>query len=428
MDYFEYRGGKLFAENVPVADIAAEMGTPLYIYSERTLIEHYDKVVHAFRDLDPRVCYSVKSCSNLSVLRLLAEAGSAFDIVSGGELSRVLAAGGAADRCFYAGVGKTDQEIRYALEQNIFMFNVESEAEFENIDHIAREMGAHPACALRINPDVDPETHVYTTTGKKETKFGVDLERAEKFFRKYHAAPAARLTGVHLHLGSPVYNPQVYAEAIDKVLPLIETLRADGIEIDTLDIGGGYAASYQSGQARGIEDYAEVIVPRLKDKGLKIVLEPGRFISANAGILVAQVQYLKASGDKQFVVVDTGMHHLIRPPLYNAFHFIWPVDPGEEMTPPDRVAKPPLPELAPMDVVGPICETGDFLARDRMLPPVKRGDLVAVFAAGAYAMAMASNYNSQVRPVEVMVSMDDWRVVRRRETYDDLVRGETGDD
>lgn len=424
MDYFEYRGGRLFVENVAVKDIVKEVGTPAFLYSERTLLDHYDKVAHAFRELKPLVCYSVKSCSNLAVLRTLAQAGSGFDIVSGGELFRVLKAGGAAGRSFYAGVGKTNSEILYALEQGIFMFNIESEAEFENIDHIAQARGRRPRCALRINPDIDPKTHQHTATGKRETKFGVDLDRAEQFFRKYHQAPAAQLVGVHLHIGSPVYDPKVYVEAIGKTLPLIDKLRGDGIVIDTFDLGGGFAASYETGRARPIEDYADAIMPLLRGKGFQIVLEPGRFISANAGLLVAQVQYLKTGGSKNFVVLDTGMHHLIRPPLYDAFHFIWPAEPGEDLTPPDRVPAPTLPGLLPVDVVGPICESGDFLAKDRMLPPVERGDLLAVFGAGAYGMAMASNYNSQPRPAEVMVSDTSFRIIRRRETYEDLIRGE----
>jgi len=424
MDYFEYRGGRLFAENALVADIAQEVGTPAYIYSERTLHEHYDKITHAFKALDPLVCYSVKSCSNLSILRLLAEAGAGFDIVSGGELFRVLKAGGPPDRCFFAGVGKTSDELRYALDEGVFMFNIESEAEFENIDHIAREMGLQPRCALRINPDVDPDTHQHTATGKREAKFGVDIDRAEAVFRKYHQAPAARLVGAHLHIGSPVRDPRAYVEAVGKVLPLLARLNSDGIEIDTVDVGGGYAASYDSSEFTAIEDYAEAIVPLLKNTGLKVVLEPGRVISANAGILVGRVQYIKTGGGRSFAVLDTGMHHLIRPPLYDAFHFAWPAEPGEEMTPPVRTEQPPLQGLQKYDVVGPICESGDFLAKDRPLPPLKRGDLLAVFGAGAYGMAMASNYNSQPRPVEVLVSQDTFRIIRRRETYDDLIRGE----
>jgi diaminopimelate decarboxylase len=264
MDYFEYRGGRLYAENVAVSDIVAEVGTPAFIYSERTLLDHYDKIAHAFRELDPLICYSVKSCSNLAVLGVLAAAGAGFDIVSGGELYRVLRAGGRADRTFYAGVGKTDAEIRYALAEGIFMFNIESEAEFANVDRIAGEVGARPRCALRINPDIDPKTHKHTSTGKKESKFGVDIERAEQFFRSAAGARHAQLVGAHLHIGSPIYDPQAYAEAIRKVLPLADRLRADGIAVDTLDLGGGFAASYESGKARPVEDYADVIVPLVR--------------------------------------------------------------------------------------------------------------------------------------------------------------------
>ena len=425
MDYFEYRGGELFAENVPVAGIAAKVGTPVYIYSRRTLQEHYEKIVRAFRDLEPLVCYSAKSNSNLGLLKVLADLGAGFDIVSGGELYRVVKSGGDPAKCFYAGVGKTNDEIRFALERGIYMFNVESEAEFENIDRIAAEMGKRPRCALRINPDVDLATHKHTSTGNKESKFGVDVARGEGFFATYREAKAASLVGIHLHLGSPISSPEPYVEAIKKALNLIEKLRGKGISVEVLNIGGGFAAWYESGQSIMIEDYAEAIVPLLKGKGLQIVMEPGRAISANAGILVGEVQYLKTCGGRNFVIVNTGMHHLIRPPLYGGWHFVWPAAPGEEMVPPDRSREVPLEGLQRYDVVGPICESGDFLATDRMLPPVARGDLVAVFSAGAYGMSMASNYNSQPRPAEVLVDHDRFDVVRQRETYEDLVRGET---
>jgi diaminopimelate decarboxylase len=424
MDYFEYRGGELYAENVRVADIAAQVGTPLYIYSRRTLQEHYEKIARAFEPLNPMICYSVKSSSNTALLKVLADLGAGFDIVSGGELFRVIRAGGDPARCFYAGVGKTDAEIRFALDRGIFMFNVESEAEFETIDRLAAEIGAAPRCALRINPDIDPNTHHYTSTGKKESKFGVDIVRGEEFFRRYRDARAAKLVGIHLHIGSPIPTAEPYVEAIGKALALIERLRADGIALEVLNIGGGFAAWYESAQSVMIDDYAEAIVPLLKDQPLKIVMEPGRFISGNAGILVAEVQYTKTGGNRNFIIVNSGMHHLIRPPLYGSWHFVWPVVPGEEMTPPDRNRQPALPGLVKCDVVGPICESGDFLGQDRPLPPVVRGDLLAVFTAGAYGMAMASNYNSQPRPAEVLVEHDSFRVIRQKETYEDLARGE----
>jgi len=424
MDYFEYRNGELYAENVPVADIAAQVGTPVYIYSRRTLQEHYEKIARAFAPLDPMICYSVKSSSNTALLRILAGLGAGFDIVSGGELFRVIRAGGDAGKCFYAGVGKTDAEIRFAIERGIYMFNVESAVECETIDRLAAEMGRSPRCALRINPDIDPNTHHYTSTGKKESKFGVDVVRGEEFFRRYRNAKAAQLVGIHLHIGSPIPTAQPYVEAIGKALELVDRLNAGGIAVEVLNIGGGYAAWYESAQSIMIEDYAEAIVPLLKDRPLKIVMEPGRFISGNSGILVAEVQYTKTGGDRKFVIVNSGMHHLIRPPLYGSWHFVWPVTPGEEMTPPDRSRQVSLAGLVTCDVVGPICESGDFLGQDRQLPPVSRGDLLAVFTAGAYGMVMASNYNSQPRPAEVLVEHDQFRVIRQRETYEDLVRGE----
>jgi diaminopimelate decarboxylase len=400
------------------------------VYSRSTLLDHYDRLVAAFADLDPLICYSIKSCGNLAVCRTLAERGAGMDLVSGGELHRALLAGVDPARCVYAGVGKTDGEIRIALQHGVGWFNVESEAEFENVALIAREMGLTCRAALRVNPDVDPMTHRYTTTGKKETKFGVDLERAKAFFAAYGRDAHCRLRGIHLHIGSPVYRVEAYEETIGKALDLIGALESadgGGFSIEMLDLGGGFGADYESEQSPLAADYANRIVPLLADRvrrGLRIVIEPGRTITANAGILLVQVLYVKRSGDKTFVICDGGMNTLIRPCHYDAFHFIWPCRVAPAHVPPRRARVMDLDGLERVDVVGPICETGDFFAIDRDLPPLRRGDLLAVFATGAYGMVMASRYNSMPLPAEVMVDGGSATIVRRAETYDDLTAHE----
>jgi len=428
MDSFSFRNGELYAEDLRVADIAAKAGTPCYVYSRATLEDHYDRLVEAFRAIDPLVCYSVKSCGNLGVLRVLAERGAGMDAVSGGELHRARAAGVPLSKCVYAGVGKTDREIREAILGGLGLFNCESEEEFENIARIARELKRETRVALRINPDVDPKTHRYTSTGKKETKFGVDLERARRFFETYGRDEYARLEGLHLHIGSPIYTVDPYREAMTKTAALVEELACGGFAIRSIDLGGGFGADYESAQSPPLKEYAEAIIPLAKplfDKGVRFILEPGRTIVGNAGILVLSVLYTKTSGDKRFVICDAGMNALLRPSHYGSFHFIWPVAPGAEMTPARRTLDPKLPGTATQDVVGPLCETGDFLALDRVLPAsIKRGDLLAVFTAGAYGMSMASRYNSSPLPAEVLVSGATAQVVRARETFDALIEHE----
>jgi diaminopimelate decarboxylase len=349
-----------------------------------------------------------------------------MDVVSGGELYRAQLAGADMSKIVYAGVGKTDAEIQQAIEAGIGYFNIESEAEFENIAAIAQQMGKTAHAALRVNPDIyDPKTHAKTTTGKKETKFGVDIERAKRFFDSYGNNPHCKPTAIHLHIGSPIYSPEPYVLAIEKALVLIEELREAGYTIDTLDIGGGFAADYESGKSPNWADYAAAIVPLVKDKGLKIILEPGRTISANAGILVTRVQYLKKGGNKKFVIVDTGMHHLIRPAMYDAFHFLWPTQCDPSQMPIERKQEMDMPGLELTDVVGPVCESSDVFAKQRMIPPVERGDLMAIYTAGAYGMVMSSNYNAMVRPPEVLVNGDAATIIRQRETYEQLVTGET---
>jgi len=429
MDHFRYVDGALRCESIELQALARDFGTPLYVYSKATLLDHYARLTAAFAPLNPMVCYSIKSCHNLTILRLLQEAGSAFDIVSGGELSRALEAGVDASRAVFAGVGKTDAELRDAIAAGIAWFNVESEQELGNLAAIAASMGQVAPAALRVNPDVDPKTHVYTTTGKRETKFGVDLERARAVFGAFRGRSGLDLAAIHVHLGSPVNTIEPYVESIQKTLALIDQLRADGHTIRALNIGGGFGAHYEGSEAPAAAEYARAIVPLLAERGLEVLLEPGRSIAANAGILLTQVLYTKASGEREFIIVDAAMTELLRPALYGAFHFAWPVAPAFGQIPGSRSIdeKPDRSQL--VDIVGPVCESGDFLAKDRFLPPVSRGDLICIFSAGAYGSVMGSQYNSRCRPAEVLVDGAACRLIRRRETYDDLVAMErVGDD
>ena len=428
MDHFQYRNGRLFCEDTDLNELAAQVGTPAYIYSRATLEAHYDRIAKAFASLDPIICYSIKSCGNIHVCRVLADRGAGMDVVSGGELHRARLSGAPMSKVVYAGVGKTDAEIKQAIDANIGWFNIESEAEFENIAAIARDMNATVNAALRVNPDVyDAKTHVKTATGKKETKFGVDIERARRFFEHYGRDKHLKLNAIHLHIGSPIYSAEPYVQAITKTLELIAELKGKGYSITAIDIGGGFAADYESAKSPSAADYAKEIVPLLQpfhDAGGVVILEPGRTIVANAGLLLTRVQYVKMGGKKKFVIIDSGMHHLIRPTLYDSFHFIWPADVAPAHVPAHRKAEMSMPGLEPCDVVGPICESGDFLAKERPLPPMARGDLLAVFTAGAYGMVMASHYNATPLPPEVLVSGKQATIIRRRETYDDLVAAE----
>ncbi|MBN1765812.1 MAG: diaminopimelate decarboxylase [Sedimentisphaerales bacterium] len=421
MDYFQYQDNQLYCEKVPVEQIAREVGTPVYIYSAATFAHHFQNLKKAFAEVNPLICYSVKGCGNIHICRLLAQMGSGFDVVSGGELFRVLQAGGRADTVVYAGVGKTDDEIQQAMGAGIAYFNIESEAELENLITLARNKDCQVKAALRINPDVDPKTHRHTTTGKKETKFGVDLERAMNVFEQFGRNENVRLHAVHLHIGSPINSTEPYIQAITKTLTFIDELRRKGFTIDTIDIGGGFGADYTTDQAPDAAEYAGAIIPLLKDKGLCLILEPGRSISGNAGIFVSRVLYTKQGGDKHFAIVDGAMNDLIRPMLYEAFHFIWPVTVANGFAVNTRREPMELPGTRKMDVVGPICETGDYLAKDRFLPPLKRGDLLSVFTAGAYGFAMSSQYNARPRAPEVLVTDSTFKIIRQRESYQDLI-------
>ncbi len=423
MDCFTYRDDELACEGVFVKDIAAQVGTPVYIYSTATLLGHYAKITEAFAALDLTICFSIKSLANIHVLKVLAEAGSGFDVVSGGELARALEIGADPAKIVYAGVGKTDKELLEAIHAGIGLFNIESEAEFENLSRLAGQEGKTVRAALRVNPDVDPKTHRYTTTGKKETKFGVDIERAERFFAAYGNDANVKLDAIHLHIGSPIYSPDPYVAAITKTLAMMDRLSEQGVEIRTMDLGGGFAADYEIGKSPAAVDYAAAIVPLVKDRNLEIILEPGRSIAGNAGVLVSEVQYVKQGGERNFVIIDAAMTDLLRPALYESEHFVYPARLGGGAEP-TRNPTFEAPDGVKVDIVGGVCESSDFLAKDRVLPAMKRGDLLAVFTAGAYGFVMSSQYNSRPRAAEVLVDGDQWRVVRRRETYDDLLVAE----
>lgn len=424
MDHFAYRDGRLFCEDVPIAEIASAVGTPVYIYSNATLLDHYNKLVAAFAELNPTICFSIKSLSNINILRRLAAVGSGFDVVSGGEIARAMAIGADPSKIVYAGVGKTDREINEAIAVGVGVFNVESEEEFENLSRLAAAAGKQIRAALRINPDVDPKTHRYTTTGKKETKFGVDIERAERFFATYGNDANVRLDAIHLHIGSPVYSAEPYIDAINKTLDLMGRLRETGIEVTLLDIGGGFAADYETGKSPTAADYAAEIVPLLAGAGVEVILEPGRSIAGNAGVLVTEVQYIKQGGERNFVIVDAAMTDLLRPALYEAEHFVYPARLPDGAEPPQRDPAYEAPGGTKVDIVGGVCESSDFLAKDRILPTMKRGDLVVAFTAGAYGFVMSSQYNSRPRAPEVLVEGDKFTIIRRRENYDDLMAAE----
>ncbi len=421
MDHFAYTNGSLRCESADIRSLAERWGTPLYVYSRQSLWDHYDRFAAAFADVRATICFSVKSCSNLAILRLLRERGASFDVVSGGELRRALEAGADPARIVFAGVGKTDAEILAALDAGIGWFNVESEGELGNLASLAGSRGQTARAALRVNPDVDPRTHVHTTTGKRETKFGVDLVRARRVFEEFAKRPGLELAGIHLHIGSPVNSIDPYVEAIRRGLGLIDELRRNGHDFRSMNIGGGFGAHYDGSEAPAAAEYARAIVPLLAGRGLEVLLEPGRSIAANAGVLLTRVLYTKSSGDRRFIIVDAAMTDLVRPVLYGAVHFVWPVRPNDGAVPPHRSANLRLEGTVLTDVVGPVCESGDFLAKDRWLPPVSRGDLLCIFTAGAYGFVMSSQYNSRPRAAEVIVEGSSARLIRRRETYDDLV-------
>ena len=411
MDHFEYRNGQLFAEDVAVADIARTHGTPCYIYSRATLERHWHAFNDAFGTQPHLVCYAVKANSNIAILNLFARLGSGFDIVSVGELERVLRAGGDPSKVVFSGVSKKASEIRRALEVGIRCFNVESEPELARINAVAGEMGKIAPISLRVNPDVDAQTHPYISTGLKENKFGIEISRAEEVYLKAAALPHLNVVGIDCHIGSQLLTLSPFMDALQRVLALAERLAAQGVKVHHLDIGGGLGVRYRDDQIAPTP--AEYMAQLFTDERLReyeIFVEPGRAIAANAGILVTEVEFLKMAEYKNFAVIDAAMNDLIRPALYSAWHEIIPVVPREG-------------ETATYDIVGPVCETGDFLGKERDLN-IQAGDLLAVRSSGAYGFTMASNYNTRPRAVEVMIDGSAVHVIRQRETLDDLMHGE----
>ncbi len=421
MDAFKYTKGVLSCDGHDIADIADQFGTPTYVYSARAFREHYRALHDAFAALKPRLCYSIKSCHNVHILQTLHECGSSFDAVSIGEVRRALEAGANASDIVFAGVGKTPAEIKAAVDLGVGTFNAESAMELDVIASVANETRKKVRAALRINPDVDAKTHRHTTTGKDENKFGIEIGSSRALFQKHKDDPFLSLVGIHLHIGSPVNTVGPYVEMVTKALELISQLESEGVTIDSINIGGGYGAEYGHQPSATASEYAAAIVPLLQDRGLKVSLEPGRSISANAGILLTRVVYLKQSRTKQFVIVDGSMTDLIRPALYDAYHFIWPVKPSDGAAPTNRTPESRIAGATPVDIVGPVCESSDYLGCNRFIPPVQTGDLLAVYSAGAYGAVMSSQYNSRNRAAEVLVDDNGPRLIRRRETFDDLM-------
>ena len=430
MHSFRYRDGQLHCEDVDLAQVAEQLGTPLYVYCAGTILDHYARLDAALAPLDHLICYAVKANSNRAILKLLADAGAGFDIVSGGELYRVLAAGGDPAKCTFAGVGKSREEIEYALEQRVYSFNVESEAELDHINRIAGAKETRAPIALRVNPDVDPHTHEYISTGLHENKFGIPLDRIRALYEQGAKMRNVEIVGVQMHIGSQIAEAKPFASAIGKVAPIVRELKSRyGIKF--LSVGGGMGIVYQRALESGsgkwwhehgnesfafsVRDYAGAIVPPLRELDVRILVEPGRFLVGNGGVLLTRVRYIKKTGAKKFAIVDAGMNDLIRPALYQSYHEIVPV------------AEPSRTKSAEkIDIVGPVCESGDFFALAREMPELHEGDLLAIMSAGAYGFVMASNYNSRPLPAEVLVRGDQFALIRKRQTWEDLVRDEIG--
>jgi len=413
MNAFRYRRNTLYAENVAVRDIAAKAGTPLYIYSKGHFSGQFSALAGAMAKVRPLICYSVKANSNAAVIKTFLDEGAGVDIVSGGELARVLNAGAVPSRIVFAGVGKTTDEIEYAIRENILFFTVESEPEAMRISACARKLGKKARIAFRVNPDVDPSTHKYIATGRKENKFGLDIERVIKASEWGAKLPNIEIAGLHMHVGSQVLSVQPFLQALEKVKSICAYFQSRFKTFRYLDIGGGIGIRYRQDQPElSPELYAKTLVPLIKETGLSVVMEPGRFLVGNGGILVCCVQYIKESTSKKFIIVDAGMNDLLRPSLYDAHHEVLAVEETGD--------------ILHGDLVGPVCESGDFIAKDRNLPAAKEGDLLAIQSAGAYGFSMSSNYNSRPRAAEVMVDGDKWFIIRQRETLKDLIAGEVG--
>ena len=413
MHDFEYRQGEMYCEDVPLSRIAKEVGTPCYVYSHHTLVRHFRVYDGAFKNIPHIVAFAMKANSNLAVLRLMAKEGSGVDIVSGGELFRALKAGVPPAKIVFAGVGKKPEEIRDALKADILMFNVESSAELQAINDVAASMGVKARVALRINPDIDPKTHPYISTGLKKSKFGIAADRAIEEFKIAAAFSNIKVVGLHAHIGSQLTQVTPFVESLKKVLAMVQTLAEQGISLRYINIGGGLGITYSDETPPQPKDLAEAISPLVRDLKCVLIMEPGRVIVGNAGVLLTKVLYAKDGEAKRFLIVDAAMNDLIRPSLYDAYHDIKPlyenVAQGAKKT---------------VDVVGPVCESGDFLAKDRVMPEMNAGDLMAVMSAGAYGFVMSSNYNSRPRIPEVLVHEGQIHVIRSRESYEDLVHGE----
>jgi diaminopimelate decarboxylase len=407
---FLYRNSELYAEDVSIREVAEKVGTPLYIYSYKTLLRHFNAFKEAFDGYPHIICFALKANANSALLKLLAKKGCGADVVSGGELFIALKSGISAKKIVYAGVGKTEEEIIYALKSRILMFNVESSDELITIDRIARELGVKAPIALRVNPNISTSTHPYISTGLKKHKFGIPIENALKHYRLANTLPNIRILGIHKHIGSQITRVSPFVDALKKVLLLAQNLKSQGIEIKYLDIGGGLGIPYNNEIPPHPKDLARAIMPLLRTYNFTLILEPGRSIAGNAGILVTKVLYLKKRHKKEFVIVDAGMNDFLRPSLYEAFHNILPVKKNKR----SKVI---------VDIVGPICESGDFFAKGRKINRPLHGDLLAIMSAGAYGFSMSSNYNSRPRVTEVLVKWKDFFVIREREQYKDLVKG-----
>jgi diaminopimelate decarboxylase len=442
MHSFRYYNGHLYCEDVDLEDVAEKFGTPTYVYSAGTILDHYVRLDNALTSLDHLICYAVKANSNRAILKLLANAGAGFDIVSGGELYRVLTAGGDPGKCTFAGVGKSREEIEYALGQKVYSFNVESEGELEYIDRIA---GAKETCApiaLRVNPDVDPHTHEYISTGSRENKFGIALDRIGAIYEQAAKMRNVEIVGIQMHIGSQITEAEPFANAIRKVAPVVRELKSKyGIKF--FSIGGGmgivYRRALESGSGKwwhdhgsessafSVRDYADAIVPPLRDLGVRILVEPGRFLVGNAGVLLTRVRYIKKSAAKKFAIVDAGMNDLIRPALYHSYHEIVPVC-RASVSDASHIRSKNKSKTEKIDIVGPVCESGDFFALDRDMPALREGDLLAIMSGGAYGFVMASNYNSRTLPAEVLIRGDKFVLIRKRQTWENLVCDEIDPD
>ena len=421
MHYFQYRKNELYCETVRVRDIAEQVGSPFYLYSNRTLIEHYNKIRDAFRPIRPLICFSMKSNSNLSVCRSLVKAGAGLDIVSGGELFKAIKVKAEPKKIVYASVGKTAMEIDRALRTNILFFNVESIPELIMIEKLCARNGKRANISVRLNPGVDAHTHKYITTGTNQNKFGIDTDTVYRIFLQYERFPHLDIRGLHVHIGSQITESKPFIQAIKKASSVIQRLRAQGHCIDYLNIGGGLGIVYHKEKPQTAAQFAKAVIPLIKRLKVKLILEPGRFISGNSGILVTRVIHVKKAPAKNFMIIDAAMNDLMRPSLYGAYHDILPVT--RRSLPVSRKVSRGVRKK--FDIVGPICESGDFLAKDRLMHEPREGDYLAVMSAGGYGFSMSSNYNARPRCAEVMVINGKWYITRKRESYDDLIRGES---